>query len=152
MQVPGTRQVVLTRRGSSPTAPTFGDWVSDSGFKCVTLEKPDRNNAPDVSCIPKGVYQVLWLYSAAHGCNLYHVMDVPGRSAIEIHGANVQEQLLGCIAPGAAVEAFAAGSCGLNLPPQDEDGVTDSRETLAALEADLRDAAGNQAAFTLTIQ
>ena len=145
------RNVILSR-GASGSNGVFGDWKSDSGFSCVTMEKPDLNDAPDISCIPKGQYQVEWQWSQHHGCNLYHVQNVPNRSNIEIHAANVQEQLLGCIAVGYVLAMFTKDSIAPGMPPEDERGVTASKETLAAVEADLRDESGNQVPFVLTIQ
>lgn len=146
-----TRTAVLTRQPNSRDG-TFGSWVSDSGFVCTTLEKPWVDNETDNSCIPPGTYQVHWLYSPSHGCNLYHVQNVHDRTAIEIHSANVQTQLKGCIAPGASITKFLVGSIKEGVPETDVNGVTSSIETLAKLEKDMQDEDGNQADFELTIK
>jgi len=146
------RIVTLTSQDSTPDG-VFSDWVSDSGFKCKTLELPWDNNIPDKSCIPSGWYDVTWAWSAKHNCNLYHVQGVPNRSNVEIHSANVIQQLLGCLAPGSSVVTFGIGNDmgnGLILP-RDQQGVAQSKFTLSALEADLRDDNGNQVPFRLNV-
>ncbi len=147
------RLAILTRSKNFPYA-QFGDWVSDSGFTCKTLERPWLDNAPDVSCIPPApteslIYQVKWMWSPAHGKNLYQVQGVDARSGIEIHSANIAPQLEGCIAVGRDIELFPENSIGQN-PAQY--GVTLSLDTLAQLEKDMRDENGNQVDFELTIK
>ena len=73
---------------------------------CRSLELPWRNNRRQVSCIPPGRYRCVMVTSPRFG-RVYHVRDVPGRSAILIHSANLAgderrgwtTQLQGCIAP-----------------------------------------------------
>lgn len=73
-----------------------------------TGELPDRDNQVNISCIPKGDYQVLWTYSPAFKRMMYLVTDVDGRSGIRIHPANLmgdtskgfKSHLYGCIALG----------------------------------------------------
>lgn len=69
-------------------------------FICKTLELPDANNAPQVSCIPKGKYNVVWSLSPSFKKYTYEVLNVPNRKGIRIHSANYYHQLLGCIALG----------------------------------------------------
>lgn len=71
-----------------------------------TMELPWRNNTKKLSCIPLGTYRCIWSRSSKFGM-CYHVMDVPGRSSVLIHAANLagdillgyDTQLQGCIAP-----------------------------------------------------
>lgn len=80
----------------------FNDNVLFSG------ELPDRNNQRNISCIPTGIYQVDWTYSPTFKRFMYLVRDVPERSGIRIHSANLmgdkscnmRSQLYGCIALG----------------------------------------------------
>lgn len=145
------RTAVLTRGPSTPDG-TFGDWVSDSGFSCKTVEKPWMDNATDESCIPTGTYQVLWQWSPKHKCNVYHLQNVTGRVAVEIHSANLEMQLQGCIAPGAATAIFDSNSIAQGVPEVATRGVTSSLETLARLEKDMQDDKGDQVPFVLTIK
>lgn len=64
-----------------------------------TLELADKNNAPKISCIPKGSYKVVSRYSQKYG-NHFHITDVPNRSFILIHNGNYHTQILGCVLVG----------------------------------------------------
>jgi len=84
---------------------TFG--VLTFGGRTVrTIELPWRNNRVQRSCIPPGVYRCQIVHSPRFG-RVYGVTNVPGRSAILIHSANLAgdvamgytTQLQGCIAP-----------------------------------------------------
>ena len=75
-----------------------GELVTDYG-KLYTLELPDLNNQRRISCIPKGVYEVIYRYSDKYKKH-YHVLDVPERDAILIHTGNYHTQILGCILVG----------------------------------------------------
>ncbi len=151
------RTATLTRYTSvsglaNPFGATFGNWLSDSGLKLFSLEKPWRDNEPDVSCIPTGTYTVTWAWSPRHGKNLYQVQNVDARSGIEIHPANLEEQLLGCVALGEAIETFAAGSITAGFPAMISHGITNSITAISKMEADFRDAQGNQEDFVLVIK
>ncbi len=151
------RTAVLTRYAWTDDG-TFGDLVLDTGLALKSIELPWRDDLPDKSCIPPGVYQFEWLWSRAHGCNLYHLINIPNRNAVEIHAANVAgdvdkdlfSQLLGCIAPGLGTAVFEPGSIPGLLKPQQ--GITASKDALAQFEAAFRDSNGNQLAGTLTIR
>lgn len=77
-------------------------------FDCDTIELPYVNNQPQISCIPKGTYEVVYRESARYPKH-YHILDVPNRSYILIHQANYvgsknprtrRPDLLGCIGVG----------------------------------------------------
>jgi len=85
---------------------TFGR-LTAGGLTLFTGELPDRNNAPNVSCIPAGNYQCLWTFSPTFKRFMYAVVPVTGRSGIRVHPANYmgenppwRKQLHGCIALG----------------------------------------------------
>lgn len=130
-------------------AGTFGTITTDSGFTCRSGELPWKKNVHDSSCIPVGIYTVVWALSPSKGM-CYHVQDVPGRTSILIHSANYMgdvtktnpstsfpyvAQLLGCISPGLDVAELA-----------NQQAVISSKTALARLEADL-----NYESFELTI-
>lgn len=107
---PAVKMVTVTRTESSEVG-TFGTLVTDSGFKCFTLELPWHNDIAKISCIPPGSYTCNWRFSQKHGM-CYHVDGVPdGRTQIEIHAANfagdlskgLKCQLEGCLALGESV-------------------------------------------------
>lgn len=89
----------LTRMSQSEEG-TFGVWTDAKGTRlCVTAELPWRNNEHLVSCIPPGTYHCIPHNSPAHP-NTWEVSNVPNRSAILIHNANLPSQLEGCIGVG----------------------------------------------------
>ena len=94
---------VTLQRGPSTDQGTFG--VMTFGAEVVhTLELPWRNNAPQKSCIPTGVYKCAIVKSPKFG-RVYGVQNVPNRSNVLIHSANFAgdvgkgwtTQLHGCI-------------------------------------------------------
>ena len=92
---------MIVQRDSQDAVRTFGVMFTDDGTKeCETIEKPWDNNAPGTSCIPAGSYTARLRYSPHHGFAVFGLVDVPNRSDIEIHAANLASQLLGCIALG----------------------------------------------------
>lgn len=89
------------------TSATFGEMRGAAGARlCYTLERPyvDANHDgvtdKGVSCIPAGTYHVKRRWSPKHQRNVYGLLNVPGRSDIEIHSANDARELEGCIALG----------------------------------------------------
>jgi hypothetical protein len=83
-----------------------GVMLIDGIFYGYTLELPWRANLPDVSCIPCGVYQVQKALSEhftaklGHDVFLPHILDVPGRLGVLIHGGNKPSDSLGCVLVG----------------------------------------------------
>ncbi len=126
------KTATLTRNPPAPDG-TFGLVVSDTGFKAVTCENTARK-------IPAGTYEAALRYSPKHAAldfgygrgMVYGLKDVPGRTDIELHPANLASQLEGCIAPGAAVAYFPAPDKKL------VQGVTSSRDAVRALMAEMR--------------
>jgi len=80
--------VILNRYGTSQFG-TFGRVyiISPDWYTCFSLEPPQRGNQQDISCIPKGEYQVEFAYSPHFGY-VYHILDVSDRSNILIHSGN----------------------------------------------------------------
>ena len=68
-------------------------------YSCYTLELPDFKNAKQISCIPKGIYNIKPRYSEKFK-NHFHVTNVPNRSYILIHSGNYYTQIKGCILVG----------------------------------------------------
>ena len=98
-------KATLTRNyGSFQTPGTFRVYKDDTEvFKCLTLELPYKNNKPEISCIPEGLYTVKKI-TRPDGRPGLHVQDVPGRTAILIHTGNFaagdHPDILGCILVG----------------------------------------------------
>ncbi len=156
--ISGVRKATLTRYETGDEGTfgilTIGDPAAPA-FRCYTVELPWRENRNGVSCIPTGEYLFKWRTDSPKHGSCYEewdnpatpeAEDVPGRSNVQIHAANLAgdmekgfiSQLLGCIAPGAGVAKFPAG-----VKPagsKDQMGVTESGKTLAAMNKELRGA------------
>ena len=95
--------IKLTRRVVFPDVCVLGSMRDMNGkLLCRTLELPWRDNETDRSCVPVGGYQARLYHSPTKGPVFrLDFEDTKPRSAIEIHSANIAEELLGCIAVGA---------------------------------------------------
>lgn len=103
---------------------TLGEFnVIGYNFSGKTMELPYLDNQRQISCIPTGVYFVQKRWSPAHG-NHFHVLDVPNRDMILIHGGNYYFNYKGCIGVGAS---FA------DLNKDGLKDITDTKKTLAKL-------------------
>lgn len=92
-------EIIILNRLRTSDDGTFGEILRHGLRKVVTCELPWNDNIHRVSCIPKGTYNVTRFNSPSKG-DVFLLHDVPNRSMIEIHPANVPTELLGCIAPG----------------------------------------------------
>lgn len=94
---------LLLIRGVSTENGTFGELLwNNKPLRpiCLTLERPWLDNKPEISSIPPGTYGGIRRKSPRFGIELFILKDVPGRSYIELHPANIYTQLEGCIALG----------------------------------------------------
>ena len=123
--------------------------INDISFK--TIERPWNNNKEDISSIPSGEYTCEWAYSPSWKMNLYHVLNVPDRSGILIHPANVFEELEGCIALGLDFAIFNKDSIRMGIPSSNHIGVTESIVAVNKFEKLLRGEKDTQLPFTLSI-
>lgn len=93
-----TKHILLLQRkygaqGTNGTITFQGEEI------CHTIELPDRNNIPRISCIPIGQYKLEKRRYPKHGEQI-GIPIVLGREAILIHAANdALKELQGCIAP-----------------------------------------------------
>jgi hypothetical protein len=76
----------------------LGIWIDSEGKEiCRTLENPIRETTKD-SAIPIGTYEC---EKDNHGkFQFYKVLNVPNRTAIEIHQGNYEKDTEGCILVG----------------------------------------------------
>lgn len=102
-----------------------------------TLELPYKNNAKNISSIPKGTYQCKYTFSPRFLKYTYEIMNVTGRTGIRVHTANYVSSLQGCIA------------LGMSHKDINQDGKLDAYESKKALDA-FEGMLGRQP-FTLTI-
>ena len=78
---------------------TLGVLCIDDRPVFVTLEDKWRDNERQVSCIPKGKYEIIAHSSPKFG-RTFQVMNVPDRDAILIHAGNTHKDTHGCILLG----------------------------------------------------
>lgn len=78
---------------------TPGILTYDQNIITHTLERPWKDNETDISCIPVGVYRLAFTYSPRFERYMLEITDVPDRTGIRVHSANVVYELDGCIAP-----------------------------------------------------
>lgn len=66
------------------------------------IERPWINNQQNISCVPSGVYQGVYLRKSASGKyrSVYHIQGVKDRSGILIHNGNLVAHSKGCLIIG----------------------------------------------------
>lgn len=101
---------------------TFGTLIlNGKTFVCHTAELPWKDNLPNVSCIPTGVYK-LWPHVSPKFGKCFLVKDVPNRSHILFHvgnfagdtSLNLRSDSDGCILTGSAVADLRGQTALLN--------------------------------------
>lgn len=89
---------------------TTGRLFIDGALFCVSLERPAARFADEHPCIPAGEYRVL-LYDSPHFRRVMPLLvDVPGRTEIEIHWGNFVRDFQGCVGVGASRSILPDGS------------------------------------------
>lgn len=95
-------QITVERLHSTEDC-TIGRMTVD-GYEFFTVERPWMFNKPKISCIPIGKYKFVphgWESDAKTKFRrVWRLLDVPGRSAILIHGGNTSQDVIGCLAVG----------------------------------------------------
>lgn len=101
------------KRGREQPHGILGSLYLDNKFLCFTLEEPWRDNKPRISSIPEGTYKCI-----QHGWEpdtkvkfkrVWHLLNVPGRSAILIHAGNTIDDTEGCILVGLSATPNGVG-------------------------------------------
>lgn len=82
---------------------TYGVLLFNGLPFAVTLERPWKDNAQNISCIPKGEYQCVRWSSPKFG-STWLLQGVPGRTHVLIHKGNSVADTQGCILVGEAYE------------------------------------------------
>lgn len=80
---------------------------------CYTLEPPDNENTANISSIPAQQYTVV-PYSSTKYHKVYHVLAVPGRTAVLLHPGNTVHHTAGCILLGATIGKLKGDRAVLN--------------------------------------
>lgn len=79
---------------------TLGRVLTNTPFKCFSLELPWKGNATKISCVPEGVYEAYVRYSPNQKREVITLKDVPERTWINIEVGNYTRNILGCIVVG----------------------------------------------------
>ena len=141
-------EVIQTRRKGDPAEPTISDVTLKSGEKFVFLERPREPREEDFiegaahPCIPGSVEGVPYDVDYTRGVHpkhpfCYEIMNVPGRTAILQHAADVIDQLEGCQAPARATMMWNASGIRPGMPRRQMLGVGASGPALQAWETAL---------------
>jgi len=77
--------------------------LSCGEFQCFTLELPNKDNQKNISSIPNGEYEYFYRNSERNG-EVLELLNVPGRTHIQIHAGNYISQIRGCILVGDGVK------------------------------------------------
>ena len=93
------KPIITLTRNQDDGIQTLGE-LEFNGIKWNTLELSWKNNQRNISCIPKGTYDVEYTFSPKFMKYTYEVKNVPGRSGIRIHVGNFFNQIQGCILLG----------------------------------------------------
>lgn len=112
----------ILKRKYRPNEATLGI-VFDENKKeiCRSLENPWRDNKPNISCIPEGIYTVK--KDSTGKFKYWKILNVIERENIEIHTGNKQKDTKGCL-------IFGARWCFMD----DELAVSNSKDTLDYLK------------------
>lgn len=89
---------------------TIGELFVDGAHFCWTIERPIATSDGSPIAIPTGIYKVQMLFSPHFNKVVPHLVDVPGRTEIEIHPANYPTDVKGCIGVGFTRESNAIGN------------------------------------------
>ena len=98
--------MIITINTTSYAHGTFGT-LQAGDFSCCTVERPWLQNARGRSCVPAGEYKlklrnsgVVSRTSRGRHTQGWELTDVPNRTYIMVHIANVVSEVQGCIAVG----------------------------------------------------
>lgn len=75
---------------------TQGVLIDEMEAFALTLEPPWKDNKPNISCIPSGIYICKRINSPSFG-DTFEITDVPHRSNILFHKGNISENTMGCV-------------------------------------------------------
>jgi hypothetical protein len=107
-------RIILRRFAYTPMG-TFGHLIMlGNEFECYTVERPWKDNQPEISCIPEGNYELVLGRFNKGGYPAYEFVEVPGREYIKIHIANTMDDVLGCIGLGSSL-GFVQGKWAVTL-------------------------------------
>ena len=84
---------------------TFGVLIRNNTPFAVTCEDLWRENSPNISCIPVGMYRCVRVQSPKFG-STFEITGVEGRTHILFHKGNTEDDTHGCVLIGERFEAL----------------------------------------------
>lgn len=96
----GIDQVIALNRIIFTNRSTIGVILIKNVFECYTLELSARKQVDVKNCILVGKYEIRMRWSPRFRMHLPGLLNVPGRTDVEIHPGNKPEDTNGCILPG----------------------------------------------------
>lgn len=99
----------LVRISFRKDIPQLGCLLFDGQPRLMTLEPPDKNNEPSISCIPEGSYHCVRFKSPKFNISTFKIQDVPGREGIIFHMGNTEVDTKGCVLLGLSISELANG-------------------------------------------
>jgi hypothetical protein len=124
---------------------TEGRLYVNDVFECFTLEDADRYlekggvKIQNKTCIPRGIYEVVWNHSEHFDKDMPLLLKVPGFEGVRIHAGNTSEDTEGCILVGA-----------LNSK-DDDDFISSSKVAVSRLYPKIHDAFAVKEKITIEI-
>ena len=99
----------LERPNACGAKATISKLFVDDEYQCLVLEDVVREvegrpvsewKVQNCTAIPRGTYKVIKDFSNHFGCDLPHILDVPGFSGVRIHSGNTAADTEGCLLVG----------------------------------------------------
>lgn len=90
---------MILKRFEQTDKVTRGVLIHENNAIALTLENPWKDNTPNISCIPVGIYECKMVDSPRFDVT-YEVKDVEGRTHILFHSGNTEKSTRGCILLG----------------------------------------------------
>jgi Family of unknown function (DUF5675) len=100
---------LFVKRQEITSIATVGEFFVDGVHFCWTIERPLTTTDGSPVAIPPGTYAIQMLFSPHFNMIVPHLINVPGRTEIEIHPANYPTDVKGCIGVGFIKEVNAVG-------------------------------------------
>ena len=107
---------ITIKRVASNQDGTFGVMLDANNVPfALTVEPENKNNEPSVSCIPAGVYyaKLRRKETSRRTYDTWELIDVPGRSNIQIHIGSTEDSSEGCIIVGESFEPYKGKTAGV---------------------------------------
>ncbi len=104
---------IRVKRTHQHSKSIIGELYVNGTFICYTLELPWKKNNNNVSCIPSGTYDAYLRYTSEKAKREWvtELLNVPGRTAIQIHIGNEPVDIDGCTLVGVRTsENFVSNS------------------------------------------